>query len=348
MAARTKSLARTQALEAIGIGAEEEAVYECLLAEPGATAPEIARRLSLTAAKAQRLLGAIEAKGLATHAPEKPRRYIPAAPDIAMEALILQRQETLQGARARMEQLKQRAASLRHDGREQIVELIVSREAQVQAFDQLRQSARRELVCLTRPPMLITRLMPPPGKPPAKDTRGLVRRCIVDQEYLELPGALETIRYEMESGENTRVFPHLPLKLVLADRRTALIPLNPELPDTPSLLVRSSALLDALYALFEMLWQSAVPIAFTPSGALASAGADAPTAETEELLALLAAGFNDKTIAHKLDLSLRTLKRRISGMMRQRKARTRFQLAWSMTHAGNGHARLDRKRRNER
>jgi DNA-binding NarL/FixJ family response regulator len=113
------------------------------------------------------------------------------------------------------------------------------------------------------------------------------------------------------------------------------------------LLVRSSALLDALYALFELLWQHAAPVTFTRTGELSARERDAAIDEEgENLLALLAAGLNDKTIAHKLDISLRTLKRRISTLMRSHKVRTRFQLAWALAPRVDNGRRLgiDRKR----
>jgi DNA-binding CsgD family transcriptional regulator len=233
-----------------------------------------------------------------------------------------------------------------------MVELIVSREAQRQAFDHLRLSARHEIVCLTRPPMLITQVGGDEGERAGpREQRALARRCIVDQDYLELPGAVETVRRDVENGEATRIFPRLPLKFVLADQRIALIPLDPELPDTPSLLVRSSALLDALYALFELLWQHAAPVTFTRTGEISARRRDAGLDEAaENLLALLAAGLNDKTIAHKLDISLRTLKRRISGLMRTQKVRTRFQLAWALAPRVDNGRRIgvERKRGNLR
>ncbi len=346
MALHGKAAAK-RPLATLGIGDAEEITYECLLAHPGATAQEIADALRRPLQKVLRLLAAIETKGLATHSPERPRRYFPASPDIAMEALLLRRHEDLEEARARIQQLKEAAATHRRGDREQMVEVIVSREAQRQAFDHLRLGARQEIVCLTRPPMLIT---PVTGEEPERaaprDQRVLARRCIIDQDYLELPGAVETVRRDVENGEATRIFPRLPLKFVLADQRIALIPLDPELPDTPSLLVRSSALLDALYALFELLWQHAAPVTFTRTGELSARGRDAIDEEGENLLALLAAGLNDKTIAHKLDISLRTLKRRISTLMRTYKVRTRFQLAWALAPRIDNGRRLgiDRKR----
>jgi DNA-binding NarL/FixJ family response regulator len=117
--------------------------------------------------------------------------------------------------------------------------------------------------------------------------------------------------------------------MVMADRSIALIPLNLERPGSPSLLVRSSALLDALYAMFELLWNQAAPIAFTRAGMLRTGepAAHLPT-DAERLLPLLAAGLNDKAIAHELGISPSTLNRRIAELMKSVDARSRFQLGW--------------------
>ena len=88
--------------------------------------------------------------------------------------------------------------------------------------------------------------------------------------------------------------------------------------------------LDALYALFESLWDRAVP-ASLGSDPLQKAGAGAETGvapEAREILRLMAAGLNDKAIAHELGISMRTLNRRISELMAQLNARSRFQIGW--------------------
>lgn len=327
---RTKAAA-PRPLDALGISETEERVYEYLLANPGATVSEIASALDHSPAKVQRLLDAIEAKGLATHSPQQPRRYIAAAPDIAMEALVLRRQEDLQLARARIKELKEQTSVHRNGEQEQIVELIANREAQLQALEQLQLSAQSEILCMTRLPIIVGRVaLPEKDNPITTHLRGLSQRCIVDPEFLQLPGAIDKVRYDIENGETVRLLPQLPLKLVLADRRIAFIPLSlQQQPATSVMLVRSTALVDALCALFEMLWRQAAPISFTHAGVLRTEQPDAwPTRESEDLLALLAAGLNDKTIAHELDLSVRTLKRRISELMKRFNARTRFQAAW--------------------
>jgi len=95
------------------------------------------------------------------------------------------------------------------------------------------------------------------------------------------------------------------------------------------LLVRSSALLDALYALFESLWDRAVPVSLDRDRALKTSADVAGLAEgAREILRLMAAGLNDKAIAHELGISMRTLNRRISELMTQLNARSRFQIGW--------------------
>jgi DNA-binding NarL/FixJ family response regulator len=53
-----------------------------------------------------------------------------------------------------------------------------------------------------------------------------------------------------------------------------------------------------------------------------------------QLLALLAGGLNDKAIASELDVSTRTLDRRILKLMRGLGARTRFQAGWIAAQRG--------------
>jgi sugar-specific transcriptional regulator TrmB/DNA-binding CsgD family transcriptional regulator len=328
--ARRASLVDPLSLEALGLDAHETAAYLALLDHPRATAAEIADAMGLALRRAQRLLDAIEARGLVTHSPERPRRYLLAAPDIAIEALILQREKELQRIRGSVRQLQERAALHRESTPQPLIELITQRESERQVFRQLQASAQRELIFLVRPPILISR--PAPTEAPDYETdaraRGIAYRGIVDSDYLALPGAVEHVRADIAKGDEVRVVHRLPFKMALADRRTALIPLDLSSPRSEVLLVRSSALLDALYALFESLWDRAVPMTLDrdpPKHGEAGVGL---AGEAREILRLMAGGLNDKAIAHELGISMRTLNRRISELMIQLNARSRFQIGW--------------------
>jgi sugar-specific transcriptional regulator TrmB len=320
-------------LENLGISEPEERVYRWLLAHSRARASDVARALTLGPTKVQRLLDAVEAKGLATHSPERPRRYIPAAPDVALEALVMQRQKGLRDVQRTIKELQKEATNAGNHKREQLVELITSREVERQVYEQMPLSARDEIVALVRGPMLISQLNLPPDQDNYAQIKAIARgvrcRSIVDLDYLQLPGAVQATQCDIEAGEAVRIVSRLPFKMAITDRRIALVPLNLHQPDGPSLLVRSSALLDALYALFEMLWERAVPLSFTEIGAL-ELPEIAPTLpeESKELVFLMAAGMNDKSIASEMDISMRTLQRYTAELMQAMEVRTRFQLGW--------------------
>jgi hypothetical protein len=316
-----------------GIGEEEERAYRWLLAHPRSTMRDLAHALSLPARKTQRLLDAIEAKGLTTHTPERPCRYLPAAPDMALEALILQRQNALRNAHAAALELKEHAAAQRHGEQEQLVELITNREAEVQVFEHMHRSAQHEVITLVRPPGRVSRLGASSNgeSSPQRDARarGVRFRSIVDADFLALPGAIDWICADIRSGEDVRIFPSLPFKLLVADRRIAIIPLSLQQPGSPVLLVRSSSLLDALCVLFDVLWEKAAPIVFNREGSLEAGDPSRQwIRDVEDLVPLLAAGMNDKAIAHQLGVSLRTLNRRIGDLSRNLDARSRFQAGW--------------------
>lgn len=318
-------------LEVLGIGDAEEALYRQLLARPGASLRDLGTALAMGPRKLQRLLEALELRGLATHSPEHPRRWHPAPPDLAIEALINLRQEELQRARAAAQELNDLALASRQDDPTRIVELIASSDAERLVFEQLHLGAQHEVITLMRPPMRVSQLQDPFDHSVEQEarSRGVRFRSIVDSDYLALPRAVDFLKSETRIGVEARVVPRLPFKMVLADRRMALVPLSLDRPEGPVLLVRSSALLDALYALFGILWERSSPVLFSHSDALL--GPDAAGAADQqlgELIALLAAGVNDKTAAHELGISARTLERRLVALMQRLNARTRFEAGW--------------------
>ncbi|MEP7043167.1 MAG: helix-turn-helix domain-containing protein [Dokdonella sp.] len=317
-------------LAAVGIDDQEERAWRILLSLRTATVDDVAAALGLPPRKAQRLLDAVEAKGLASHSPERPRRYIPTSPDIAIESLVKQRRQDLERALSTIPELNEHAAAAPGaSGREQTIEIITNRDAIGQVYAQLQRTMETEVVCLQRAPVIFSSLDEVDEAQKNAYARGVRSRSISDAEFLALPGAVKRMRLDIEAGEEVRVFPQLPFKMLIIDRRIGLLALHVHKPDGPSLLVRSSALLDALYALFENLWERATPVVFTRSGVLKSGGqASRLPPSADDLIALLAVGLNDKAIAHELGISASTLNRRIAELLKGADASSRFQLGW--------------------
>lgn len=319
---QSPTLARS--LRALGIDDAEERAYRVLLAHRMATVGDIATLLNLPLNAAQRLLSKIENLGLATHSPERPRRYIASPPEVAIEALANRRHADIEQARLTIPELKEQAAGpATSNEREQVVEVITNRAALGQILTQLYQNLQGEAFGFQRAPMLT---------PVSQETmrQGVRIRSISDATYLDLPGAVDSLRLVTQMGEEARVFPTLPVKMFVVDRRVGLIPLNAGDPSGPILLVRACALLEALCSLFELIWEKATPIAFTRTGKLEMGKPSTHLSEVAgQLIPLLAAGLNDKAIAHEVGISGTTLTRRIAELMKSSETRTRFQLGWS-------------------
>lgn len=89
------------------------------------------------------------------------------------------------------------------------------------------------------------------------------------------------------------------------------------------LLMRPSMVVEAFVLLFEELWRRAEPVLSKDA-----------TAQEVKLLELLALGFKDEAIARQLGLGLRTVRRRIAGLMEEHGADTRFQLGLAVKRHG--------------
>lgn len=313
----------TRSLETLGVSELEERAYCMVLEHHTATMEDVAAFLSLPSDDAQRLLDTIESYGLASRSPDRPPRYIAVPPEVAIEALINQRQSGLEKARLAIPKLKKRA-KLRADAeeREQVVEVIENSAVLAQIVDRFLRGVKHEIIGFQRPPILFPRQSDPV---PA----GTQAKIVSDASYLEMPGAIESLRQSVEMGEEARTYAMLPFKMLIVDRRLGLITLHSEKIDGAALLVRPSALLDAMCMLFDLVWERATPIMTEASGKLAAKHFPSRlTKAAEQLIPLLASGLNDKAIAAEMSISAMTLNRRIGELLRHYGIRTRFQLGW--------------------
>jgi hypothetical protein len=128
--------------------------------------------------------------------------------------------------------------------------------------------------------------------------------------------APETVRTRVEEGEEVRLIDDLPTRLFVIGGTHAVLPEPLGFADSPRLLVRQGALVAALTLLFELYWERAVPIHEV---------AGVHRAERTFILRQLQSGAKDEHIARTMSLSLRTVRRRISELMIDLGADTRFQ-----------------------
>lgn len=316
-------------LHALGITALEQRVYEALLANPGAALSDVARHLRSTRSMTARTLKSLEIKGLTNRLPERTPRYFPTPPDVAVDLLFTKRQDELQRARvvAQQWQGRQRPAS----DSEQPIEIVSGRDAIMHRFQHMHRSSHDEIVCLERPPYVVSATYRYADVQQDAMARGVGLRTIIDTSVLDIPGKLESLRRNIANGEHIRVLPRMPLKLLIADRRLALVPLSLEQARDIALVLRTSLLLDALCELFEILWERATPFGTAAVSMRHPDRARRPV-DGDTLVSLLAAGMNDKSIAQELGISARTLERRILELFKTLDSKTRFQAGWQSAH----------------
>ena len=322
-------------LESLGVSEMEERVYRALLRDPAAALSDLIHTADVSRPHLRKILSTLETKGLISQSAGKWPGYVPVAPDVAIEGLIQRRQEELELIRVYLPQLRYEYRNPADRGNPvEFVEVVSGREAVGRRFMQLQQSATESILIFDKPPYT---------PPDSADTlpinplelqrleEGIQYRAIYSSEALAVPGISKLVQTYMKAGEDARVSPELPMKLAIADRRLAIIPLivNAPTPNTPSqvesaVVVHQSSLLDALATLFEAFWDRALPLSFSPEIGK-DHGIDGTDEERELLLALLTAGLTDEAIAHQLDISIRTVRRRIRHLMDHLGVVTRFQ-----------------------
>lgn len=301
----------------------EERTYRLLIRSPGAEPARLAEELGLPAHELERALRALQERGLA-------RGTQPLAPDLAIGPALLRAQEDLDQARQAVRQLTEDyLADARRRSAGQVVEVLGSRGALREQLGSVQDNARREVVCFCRAGHVAMTSQENTEELEAL-RRGVTFRVVYERALLEEPGMLVNLAEGIKLGEQARAVQDLPVRMLIADGELGVLPLVQHVvgPDEPTAaLVRRSSLLVALSALFESIWERATPLRLTESGEVTE---DSPGLDGDSLylLSLLVAGVPDKSIATQLNVSHRTVQRRITQLMERAGAQTRTQLAW--------------------
>ena len=263
----------------LGIEAEAEELYLRLLETEGASASQLAVRSRLSAERTALALESLCSHGLIDRPGPGQDQWTAAAPDVALEELLLRREVELRRARGRINELMRTYRRAR-TGSELggLVEVISGREAIAELWRSLQQGARGRLRVLDKPPYV---RQADPAAEHALLARGVELRVVYESRVLREPGRVAEIRSFIRAGEHARMLSDLPLKLALVDARWALLPVSAGSELEHVLLVRPSSLLDALTGLFELHWSHAMRFPDTESE---------PEDRHQRLLALLAAG----------------------------------------------------------
>ncbi len=318
----TTDTERADHLRVLGLSDDQIKVYQHLLRTGPSSITELDEAVPDRDESIDATLKGLVQAGLARRSGSDHSRYLPVPPDAGLEAMTLRRESELKQARIEvLNAYDEFRRTVHNESTTHLIE-VVTGNAIVERIRQIKGGAQREILAIDSPPYYI-------GGPNQEEIehlkRGVSYRVVYSPESVEVPGYLtENILPCVEAGEQARVLPDVPAKLTIIDGSIAFVSMSVRDTDVNRslLIIRPSSLLTALIGMFELCWRNALPLH-------ASVGTEDDRLEPIErrLLALLATGAADDTIARTLGISRRTFFRYLERLMNRTGASTRFQLA---------------------
>ncbi|MEU2158467.1 helix-turn-helix domain-containing protein [Streptomyces sp. NPDC019396] len=321
-------------LGAIGLDARQESAYRTLVALGAAEVTDLAHRLALPEMDTESTLRRLERRGLAAQSSAGTGRWVAAPPAAALGALLTRQRLELEQAELAADLL---AKAYRTEAAEpavhDLIEVVTGTSAVAHRFLQLQLGATAEVCALvTGSPVAVAGLDNEAEQRAAR--RGIAYRVVIERDVLSRPSGLTELTAALGRQEQVRAVDRVPTKLVIVDRVLAMVPLAERGAEPAALVVHPSGLLESLLGLFETVWREALPLRLGPHAEVTEGQAPGPDAVDLEILSLLLAGMTDTSVAKQLDLGLRTVQRRVSGLMELAGVTTRLQLGWHAYEKG--------------
>ncbi len=321
------------ALRPTGIDSQTLAAYLYVVRKPGCSGDEVADHLGVSDAEplladllSERLIGEEESGELRALSP---RSALLRRIDEEEAQLQHRRTQLLTGRRAAELLLDEYEQARVY--REDVVEVLADRHSVMDRISELVMSLQRESRAM------ITTEQDPESLKSAKAQdlelidRGLDVRTIVLAGHLRRSRELLDYQLEMaDAGAQVRVATSLPTRLTIWDRSAALLPIDPLDPSRGACLATMPGLVDALVQTFDACWEAAEPLSRYVSGSTGSRTDSedswTPSPLEHEVLRLLAGGHKDESIARRVGMSLRSVRRVIAKISQELDTSSRFQM----------------------
>lgn len=307
------------------VPAEVIAAYDRLLASDGCPKDRAEELLGDA-----ELVAALTGSGMAHFRPPSPADPAwlrPASPDLALQGVLAGHQNRLardqelllDGHRRLADAQAQFGVDMNRPFPEHLVAVVSDRTQISELSASLVNIARKDWMTLDNlhTEMPLTEDF---AQPPLPAFGGRVRcRSVYAASAMNDPVARRVIQVCADAGEQARLLPQVPMKMKLADRTTAMLPLTPT-GTAGALVIQAPVIISALRDYFELLWERATPL----KPGRPSAPADRLTPAQQTVLELMAEGLNDDAIAGRAGLSTTTVRRHVAAIMSRLSVSSRF------------------------
>ncbi|WP_175411370.1 LuxR C-terminal-related transcriptional regulator [Streptomyces sp. TRM64462] len=315
-------------LSGLGIDAASEAVYRAMLARPEGSVEEWAEDLGLPESDVRDALDRLSRLALVRRSTVDRSQVRPVNPLLGLEALLAQQQAELAAHQQRVEASRAVVAETIAQFAHQHAPGAGSGFLYLSGVDAIREHL--EILANEVKDEFLTFA---PGGPQTPENmaasrplnlrllnRGVRMRTVYLDSIRRDQPTVAHAEWLVAHGAGVRTTPTLPNRLILIDRRIALIATDSRNTGAGAVVVENPGTIALIHALFETVWQSAQPLGSRPERE-----PEKLTSHQAEVLRLMAQGLTDEAIAHHLGVSARTVRRTMSALLTTLNARSRFQ-----------------------
>lgn len=158
--------------------------------------------------------------------------------------------------------------------------------------------------------------------------KGVQRRTLYHASTRDHVPTRKAVAAIERAGGEFRVLPYMPLRMLIFDKKLALVARHLHENDKAGLVIRDSNLVQILTRFFDFAWDLA------ESFDVETSEKSPLSSRQQSILNGLAVGYSDEVIARRLDINVRTCRRDIAWMLEQLGADSRFQAGLKARDAG--------------
>ncbi|MER6420607.1 helix-turn-helix transcriptional regulator [Streptomyces sp. NPDC001137] len=323
-------------LQVLGLSEDAEVIYQRLLEDPLLGVADLQSRLGMSENRVRAGLDELVQVTLVRESREIPGRLRAVSPEVGLTSLLLQQEREL--ARRQQELAVQRAAvtdavaeyaSLRRDADDGVSQRLLSMDAIQARLEELAHELTQE--CLSVMPGGAQSQESLENSRPLDQgalDRGVSILTLYQDSVRNDPATYAYARWMTEQGGQVRTAPVLPPRMLIFDRRVAVIPLDPNNTRAGALCTTEPATVASLVAVYEHAWNMAIPLGASQNDETGL------TALDRELLRLLGSGLTDEAAGHRLGVSARTVRRQMASLMERLSATSRFEAGLKAAQRG--------------